>query len=130
MPAMAIADEAAVSMRVEDELAKITDPRVLVALKKYLVRPRPCLLGWDYGHPHAEFPEPRYPGFVILEHRESDTGIAYSEYGSALYAAPWVLTGLSDPGYGMDSSWFKNLEAAFRDSMAYDEPELPGHVVK
>jgi hypothetical protein len=70
---------------VEEEMLRIADEGIGSALKSYLVDPRPCLLDWDYGHPHPEFTEPRYPGFVVAEFpvpKGNATGIAYSEYGA------------------------------------------------
>ena len=102
---------------------------VAAALRLHLIEPRRCLLEWDYGHPHREFREPRYPGFVVAEFAESGTGIAYSEYGFGP-ASPWGLIWLERPGYGMDSGWYVSLEGAFRESMAWDEPPPPGYEVE
>lgn len=110
-----------VARLVADELATVANRRVARELAKCLIPPLACLLDWDYGHPHPEFPEPRYPGFLVAKFPESATGIAYSEYGSGP-AQPWVLVLLDRPGYGMDSSWFTTLEGAFRESMAWNEP--------
>jgi len=118
-----------VTRRVELALGAIADARVAAALRSYLVPPRPCLLEWAYGHPHPEFPEPRYPGFIVAEFPDTGTGIAYSEFGSGP-SEPWVLFLLAHPGYGMDSSWYARLEDAFRESMAWNEPPPPGYEVK
>ena len=117
-------DEASIDARVEAALERIDQPEVVAALRRYLVSPRRCLLKWDYGHPHPEFSEPHYPGFMVVADSKSDTGIAFSEYGSGP-SQPWVLTGLNEPRYGMDSSWFKTLEEAFRDSRLWEEPPTP-----
>lgn len=114
-----------VSSRVVSELARIQDERVRDVLRSHLVTPKLCLLDWDYGHPFPEFPEPRYPGYIVAEFLESGTGIALSEYGSQSH--PWVLVRLDYLGFGMDSSWFANLEQAFRSSMACDIPAPPGY---
>jgi hypothetical protein len=122
-------DEAGVQALVGEQLARISDEKLKRALNDYLIAPRACLIDWDYGHPHTEFPEPRYPGFIVAEFRESGTGIAFSQYESgSMY--PWVPIGLARPGYGMDSGCFASLEAAFRDSMAWDEPAPPGYEVE
>ncbi len=120
------ADEVAVAASVAAALAKIADGKLASALRLHLIEPRRCLLEWDYGHPHDEFPEPRYPGFVVAEFVESGTGIAYSEYGFGP-ASPWGLIWVERPGYGMDSGWYASLEGAFRESMAWDEAPPPGY---
>jgi hypothetical protein len=122
-------DEAGVRALIGEELAKISDEKLKRTLNELWVAPRACLLDWDYGHPHTEFSEPRYPGFIVAEFPESGTGIAFSEYGSGP-TYPWVLLWLKRPGYGMDSQWFASLEAAFRESMAWDEPAPPGYEVE
>lgn len=114
------ADAPAVAARVAAELEMIADPGVAAALRELLVPPRACLLDWDYGHKHPEFRDPRYPGFIVAEHPDSDTAIAFSEYGFGP-RCPWGLVFLSKPGFGMDSGWFTDLEAAFRDSMAFED---------
>ncbi|HZI10747.1 MAG TPA: hypothetical protein VE153_10195 [Myxococcus sp.] len=116
-------DEAGVSARVAEELAGMTDARLVTALRGYLVPPRRCELAWDYGPPEG------YPGFVVAEFPESGTGIAFSEHGFGP-RHPWVLSFLERPGFGMDSGAFARLEGAFRDSMAWDEPPPPGYEVE
>jgi hypothetical protein len=121
-------EEDRVAVHVQDAVASITDPRVAAALRRHLVRPRSCLLQWDYGHPHPEFAEPKYPGFIVAEFPESRTGIAFSTYGFGP-RDPWGLIYLDQPGYGMDSGWFSTIESAFRESMAWEEPPPPGYEV-
>jgi hypothetical protein len=121
-------DENGVRSLVQTEVAKISDPRLKRALEACLVPPRPFLLAWDYGHPHKQFPEPRYPAFVVAEYRQTGTGFAYSEFGFGP-TYPWGLINLERPGYGMDSGWFASLEGAFRESWAWDEPAPSGNEV-
>lgn len=83
--------------------------------------PRSCLLRWHYGHAHPEFPDPRYPGFVVAEFPDHATGIAYSTYGFGP-KTPWGHIALAEPDHGDDSQWFTTLEQAFRDSRAWIEP--------
>jgi hypothetical protein len=123
-----VLDPIPVTVLVREGLASIADARVATVLREHLVEPRPCLLAWDYGHPHAEFPEPRYPGFIVAIFASSGTGIAYSAYGFGP-AYPWGLVFIDNPAYGMDSGWYATLEAAFRESMAWDEPSRPGYEV-
>lgn len=119
---MPVQDETEMAVRVADEVAKIHNGRLVERLKGYLVRPRVCMLDWDYGD------EPHYPGFIVAEFPESGTGIAYSEYGFGPEYV-WGVVGLEHPGFGMDSGWFVTLEAAFRESMAWSEPPPPGYEV-
>jgi hypothetical protein len=122
------ADEERVTGQMRDAVASIADPRLAAILRQHLVRPRPCLLQWDYGHPHPEFPEPRYPGFIVAEFPESRTGIAFSKYGFGP-RDPWGLIDIDRLGYGMDSGWFPTIESGFRESMAWQEPPPPGYEV-
>jgi hypothetical protein len=116
-------DESAVAARVDAELARIEDTRLAETLRGYLVPPRRCTLEWDYGPPDS------YPGFVVAEFPESQTGIAFSEHGFGP-KNPWVLIFLEWPGFGMDASAFSKLEDAFRSSMAWDEPHPPDYEVE
>jgi hypothetical protein len=80
---------------------------------------------WDYG-PGRQ----RYVCWTVLEHRPSNTGVAYCDasFGPAL---PRGLVFLSGPhmNIGMDSAWFATLEGAVRESMAWDGPNPPGYEV-
>lgn len=116
-------DASAVAVRVSQELARIEDRRLAAELERRLVPPRPCSLEWDYGH------EDSYPGFMVAEFPEKRTGIAFSEYGFGP-SFPWIVVLLDRPGFGMDSSSFKWLEGAFRESGAWDEPPPPGYEVE
>src|SRR5689334_14348041 len=125
VPGVAL-DPQQVAARVEDALRAFSEPRVAAALTRLLIPPRACLLDWDYGHPHREFPAPRYPAFIVAEFPESGTGIAYSEYGFGP-GCPWGLIFLDRLGYGMDCGWYVKLEDAFRESMAWNEEPPPGY---
>ncbi|CAG0933531.1 hypothetical protein TFLX_03094 [Thermoflexales bacterium] len=69
-----------------------------------------------------------YPCWIVLEHKESNTGIAYCDYGFGP-KDPWGLVFLSGDSMGMDSGWFSSLEDAFRESMAREGPNPPGYEV-
>lgn len=64
---MPVQDETETASRVADELAKFHRSQLVERLTGYLVRPRVCMLDWDYGDRHPEFREPRYPGFIVAE---------------------------------------------------------------
>ena len=102
---------------VRAELTKISDQEVLEALTPLLVLPYRVDRKWDYG-PDGQ----THPCWTVLEHRESNTGIAYCENGFGP-KVPWGLVFLSGDymSIGMDCNWFPSLEDAFRDSMAWDE---------
>lgn len=123
------AEQAAVVAEVKAEMARIADERLAAALRNHLIEPRACVLPSDYGHPHPEFSEPSYPGFIVAEFPESGTGIAYWRYGFGP-SQPWGLVWLQGLGYGMDCNWYARLEAAFRESMAWSEPPPPGYEVE
>ena len=79
----------------------------------------------DYGEESRT-----YPCWIVLEHRASNTGIAYCAYGFGP-GDPWGLLFLGGPhlSMGMDSAWFVTLEDAFRQSPACDVPAPPGYEV-
>ena len=101
----------------EAEIERITDPSVLARVRDLLVEPTPVNRGWDYGSPGETF-----TCWTVLAHPESNTGIAYCEQGFGP-SNPWGLVFLSGPhaGIGMDSGWYDTLEAAVRNSMAWEE---------
>jgi hypothetical protein len=67
----------------------------------------------------------------VLEHTESNTGIAYSEGGFGPHD-PWGLVSLSGDhmGVGMDASWYTTLESAMRASPAWDGPNPIGQKLR
>jgi len=107
-----------ISGLVESEAKRITDCRVAESIRLLLVTPHPVERLWDYGAA-----DQRFTCWIVLEHAESNTGIAFCSEGFGP-AMPWGLVFLSGPymNIGMDCSWFVSLEDTFRDSMAWQEP--------
>lgn len=112
-----------ISKLVQDELARVADERLVQRISELLVEPYRVDRAWDYGAVGV-----RYQCWTVLEHVQSNTGIAYCTEGFGP-AHPWGLVYLAGPSMsiGMDSGWFASLEGAMRDSMAWDEPNLEGY---
>ena len=123
---MADGNQRKISDRVERELERITDRRVVEKIRPLLITPYPVERLWDYGAPGQ-----RFTCWTVLEHAESNTGIAFCSEGFGP-ADPWGLVFLSGPhmNIGMDCSWFVSLEDAFRESMAWQEPNPEGYEVQ
>ncbi len=101
---------------VREQLDRCTDVGTRRQIENLLVPPRKELRDWDYGEPDEQ-----YACWIVLEHPDSNTGIAYCERGFGP-ECPWGLLFLSGPhtSIGMDCVWFTTLSEAFRDSMAYE----------
>jgi len=112
-----------VSDLVAREVESVTDRRLADQIRALLVTPSPVERLWDYGAPDR-----RFTCWTVLEHRESNTGIAFCSEGFGP-SDPWGLVFLSGPhmNIGMDSSWFVSLEDAFRNSMAWQETNPQGY---
>lgn len=113
---MKTADE--ISSVVAAELERIADPLVREGLEAILVIPWQRQLEWEYGAPGEA-----YPGWMVAEDRETDTGIAWCDKGFGP-ENPWGLVFLSHASMGMDSGWFAGLEEAFCDSFAASPLEI------
>jgi hypothetical protein len=111
---------------VDRELAGIRDPAVRDLVRRLRIEPFPVDRDWDYGAP-----DERYECWTILEHRPSNTGVAYCDAGFGP-ASPWglVFLGGQHMNIGMDSAWFATLEAAVRESMAWDGLNPPNYEVE
>lgn len=110
---------------VQRSLAEISDPVIQDRISNLLVEPRYEDREWDYG----EIGE-TYPCWIVLEHPDSNTAIAYCESGfGPIY--PWGLLFISGEylSMGMDSSWFVSLEDAFRHTRAWDGENPHGYEV-
>lgn len=108
-----------VSERVSAELAVIPDVRLRSRIQELLVSPYPVTRPWDYGPPRE------YVCWTVLEHRPSNTGIAFCPQGFGP-EAPWGLVWLEETftstmSMGMDCSWYPSLEHAMRESCAWDD---------
>ena len=108
-----------VSERIGAELAGMRDLRLQSRVRELLVPPYPVTRPWSYGPPHE------YVCWTILEHRPSNTGIAFCSQGFGP-EAPWGLVWLEESpsstmNMGMDSSWYSSLEQAMRESYAWDD---------
>ena len=110
---------------VDREIRRIADTRVADRIRQLLVFPYAVQRPWDYGAPNEQF-----TCWTVLEHRQSNTGIAFCSEGFGP-SDPWGLVSLSGPymNIGMDSSWYKSLEDAMRESMAWDQPNPEGYEV-
>jgi hypothetical protein len=110
----------------EQELARITQADLVALIKRLRVATRSEDRPWDYGAKEQTF-----PCWIVLEHRESNTGIAYCSSGFGP-RDPWGLLFLTGPhtSMGMDCGWFACLEDAVRGSMAWDGVDPPGYSVR
>jgi hypothetical protein len=119
-------DRKAVTDLVERKLQDIRDPAVLALIQQLRVQPYPVERQWDYGVPGE-----RHVCWTVLEHKPSNTGVAYCDAGFGP-AHPWGLVFLSGPHMNicMDSGWFARLEDAVRESMAWEGPNPPGYEVR
>jgi hypothetical protein len=107
----------------EAELVELQDPRVVAHIRSLFVEPVAVVRGWDYG---AE--DEAYPCWSVLEHVQSNTGIAYCEYGFGP-AHPWglvFLTGTEHMSIGMDAGWYSRFLEAFFESGSHGAPHLAG----
>ena len=113
-----------ISSLLQEELNRISDTALLTRISELLVKPYPVERAWDYGQVGEKF-----VCWTVLEHRPSNTAIAYCEKGFGPLS-PWGLVSISGEhmGIGMDSGWFSTFESAIRDSMAWDDPNPNGYV--
>jgi hypothetical protein len=118
-----------VASLVRGELQNIRDDTVRQALASRVGEPARHLRDWDYGPPSQ-----RFPCWTIVADPSSDTALVYSLFGFGP-PSPWGLVSLSQPGFGMDCSWYSRLEDAFIEShMAsplpiWDLVSPDGHIV-
>ena len=102
---------------IENELAAVTDARVVKHIRGMLVEPHVVLRDWDYGAPGQQ-----YPCWIVLRDAQSGGEIAYCEFGFGP-PCPWGLMRGSgheerNQSMGADSGWFTTFLDAFFDSFA------------
>jgi hypothetical protein len=109
----------------ERELARITQAELITLVRRLRVTTRKENRPWDYGAENQTF-----PCWIVLEHRVSNTAVAYCSSGFGP-RDPWGLLFITGPhlNMGMDSGWFVSLEDAVRESMAWDGENPPGYEV-
>jgi hypothetical protein len=117
---------AEVERLVGDQIARITQPELLLLIESLRVPPRCELRAWDYGRRGDA-----YPCWIVLEHRASNTAVAYCVRGFGP-SYPWGLLFMDGPhmSMGMDSGWFTTLEDAVRESMAWEGDNPAGYEVQ
>lgn len=109
----------------EKEVARITQPELLELIKVLRVPTHCEQRPWDYGKAGEA-----YSCWIVLEHPESDTCIAYCEDGFGPRCR-WGLLWMSKHlNMGMDSGWFVSLQDAVRESMAWEGENPPGYEVR
>jgi len=111
---------------VGQQLQRISDAKLKEAIRELLVTPYPVERDWDYGAPGEQF-----TCWTVLEHPPSNTGIAVCAKGFGP-SYPWGLVALSGEymSIGMDCGWFRSLEEAMRESIAWDGPNPEGYEVE
>jgi hypothetical protein len=109
----------------EKEVARITQSDLLQLIRRLRVPTRCEERPWDYGKE-----DEAYPCWIVLDHPESNTCIAYCEQGFGP-RCPWGLLWITKHlNIGMDSGWFVTLEDAVRESMAWEGENPPGYEVQ
>jgi hypothetical protein len=102
---------------VQKEILQIRDPLVKSSLEKILVEPTEHLREWDYSNKGEMF-----ECWTVAIDSTTDTSLIYSECGHGPKNS-WGLVFTSKLNFGMDSSWFDNLEECFLEShLAGDLP--------
>lgn len=96
------------------ELNALSDRRIVDHIQSLLVPPRLEMRAWDYGTAGV-----MYPCWIVLEHRASNTAIAYCAQGFGP-VQPWGLLFLTGAhqSMGMDSGWFSLFLDAYFESHA------------
>src|SRR5262245_8366565 len=119
-------DSNSVRELVNDQVARIRDEFLVSRIRELLVEPYAVVRDWDYGRPGEA-----YECWTVLEHRESNIGIAFCDQGFGS-ADPWGIVFLSGPdmSIGMDDHWFVDIEDAVRASPAWVGPNPPDYEVK
>ena len=114
-----------VTQLVNREMAKIAQAELLDVIREYQIEPRCELRAWDYGEKKQ-----RFPCWVVVEHKASNTCICYCENGFGP-THPWGLLFISGEhlSMGMDSGWFSTLEDAVRESAAWEGENPSGYEV-
>jgi hypothetical protein len=111
---------AAVAAALDEDLARLRDPRVLASIQAFrLATPTPIRLAWDYGEPDQKF-----DGWLVFDDPGQGTGIAYCDQGFGP-KSPWGLISTREacPSMGMDSGWFSRFMDAYLDS--FSATDLP-----
>ena len=102
-------------LKIAEELATVSDQRVLEHIRTLLVDPKIVFRDWDYGEPGQ-----RFPCWTVFEDPVSETAIAFCEQGFGP-TYPWGLVHLSEDdggGMGMDCAWYLNFLDTFYESMS------------
>jgi hypothetical protein len=106
---------------VEQEMLRFTDPVQREKVQALLVTPRCEHRGWDYGEI-----DQTYPCWIVAEHPQSNTALAYCEQGFGP-DNPWGLLSLSLSSHhtsmGMDCAWYSHFDECLRDSFAWEAIE-------
>lgn len=107
------------------ELARITQRDLVELVGRLRVTPRCENRPWDYGETGET-----YPCWILLEHAQSDTCVAYCDMGFG-HEYPWGLLFIcTHLNMGMDCQWFTSLEDAVRQSTAWEGENPLGYKVQ
>ena len=110
---------------VQSELAQINNRPLKEGLQTLLVTPTLQMRKWDYSPTNEVL-----ACWIVVDFRERDMGLAYSELGHGARGDHWGIVLLSANNFGRDDSWFIRLEDAFINSGVWhgrvpDDYEIP-----
>ena len=105
---------AEILLLVDKASALLQDARVVAHIRSLIIDPTKVDREWDYGDPGQ-----LYSCWDILKHVDSNTGIAYCEFGFGP-RSPWGLVSLfgENMSMGMDCGWYVSFIEAYFESMA------------
>lgn len=108
------------------EIDKIEQVDLIQVIQNLVILPRKELCDWDYGKSDEQV-----LCWVVAEHLQSNTGIAYSEQGFGPKYS-WGLLSIDGPhlSIGTDASWFTSLEDAVRQAPFWRGKNPDGYEVQ
>ena len=88
---------------IEQQLARISQVELVECIRPLLVTPRLEHRAWDYGQPDQTF-----PCWIALEHKPSQTAVAYCEEGfGPTLKTQAELRGLKGPAPPLNSKFWR-----------------------
>lgn len=102
---------------VKEELNRISNLPLKVALTEFIIEPFLQMRKWDYS-----LTGELLPCWIVANLRQHDMGLAYSQFGHGNRGDHWGIVQRSDRLFQRDDSWFLRLEDAFINSGFWDGP--------
>jgi hypothetical protein len=106
-----------IKRRVSTDMEKISDQKIKLALRRFLIEPEKHGRIWEYGEGQE------LTCWWVAKFNHLKRGVIFAKEG---HTDHWGVVSFSSKEFGPDAAWYLTLEEAFIESGAWNGDRPPG----